>query len=649
MKKTIGILAHVDAGKTTFSEQALYLTHAIRHLGRVDHRDAFLDDHPMERQRGITIFSGQAVLEIGDSTVYWLDTPGHVDFSAEMERALSVMDAAVLVVSAAEGVQPHTETLWHLLQAYRVPVFVFLNKCDREGADPDGVLRAMRARFSPAMLDCRSWQTAGAPDSELVEAVASLDDALLERFLADDLPMSVWRNSLRGMIARREVFPVMAGSALLGEGVDTFLRLMDELTVTAYDPAAPLAGRVFRVRRDEKGTRLCFVKLTAGALRVKDTLPLAEGAGKINELRVYHGEKYRSVQQAEAGDLVAIPGLDSLRPGDGIGGETRAAFHTEPMLAADVLCPDATPQRLMEALRALEDEDPTLAVEQREGVISARIMGGMQLDILREELADRFGLKVTFGPRRVLYRETVAAPAIGIGHYEPLRHYAEVWLRLCPGEPGSGITFRSLCHVDDLALNWQRLIETHVFEKEHRGVLTGSPLTDVRVELLIGRSHPKHTEGGDFRQAVYRAIRQGLMQAGANNVLLEPICGFELRVPSELYGALTAPLSSLRADCEAPAFEGDTVTVRGEAPYALFAPWQESFLMLTHGRGSLRVWSSRYAPCHNTEEIVAEKAYNPLATLEDTPDSVFCSHGAGYNVPWNEVPAHAHCEWESNS
>ncbi len=644
MKKTIGILAHVDAGKTTFSEQALYLTHAIRHLGRVDHQDAFLDDHPMERQRGITIFSGQAVLEIGGNTVYWLDTPGHVDFSAEMERALSVMDAAVLVVSAAEGIQSHTETLWQLLQAYRVPTFVFLNKCDREGADPDGVLRAMAKRFSPAMLDCRAWQQTGEPDPALLEAVASLDDRLLESFLADSLDPEAWKEALRGMIRARQVFPVMAGSALLGEGVDTFLRLLDDLTVTAYDPAAPLAGTVCRVRRDERGTRLCFVKLTGGTLRVKDSLPLADGPVKINELRIYHGEKYRAAQQAEAGDIVAIPGLGALRPGDVIGGAERAAFHTEPMLAADVLCEKATPQQLMAALRVLEDEDPTLAVEQREGAVSVRIMGGMQLDILREELADRFRLDVSFGPRRVLYRETVAAPAIGIGHYEPLRHYAEVWLRLCPGEPGSGITFRSRCHVDDLALNWQRLIETHVFEKEHRGVLTGSPLTDVRVELLTGRSHPKHTEGGDFRQAVYRAIRQGLM--GAENVLLEPLCGFELRVPAEQYGSLAAPLNALRAECGTPVFEGESVTVRGEAPYALFAPWQESFLMLTHGRGALRVWSSRYAPCHNAEEVIAAKGYNPLALLEDTPDSVFCSHGAGYNVPWDEVPAHAHCAWE---
>ena len=648
MKKTVGVLAHVDAGKTTFSEQVLYLSHAIRSLGRVDHQDAFLDTHPLERQRGITIFSGQACFPLGKDTVYWLDTPGHVDFSTEMERALSVMDYAIVVVSCAEGVQSHTETVWRLLQGYRIPCFIFLNKTDRPGADPGAVFEQLRRRLSPDMLDLRHFQQAGEMDESLQEAVAAQDEALLERLFSTGYDAETWLCALREQIARRQAFPVMAGAALEGRGVAEFLRAFSLLTETDYDSRTtqPLTARCYQVRHDAQGQRLCFVKLLSGSLRVKDALPLPGGAAKVNELRIYHGAKYRSVEQACAGDLVALSGLEGLHPGDMLGCEGHTSLCTTPMMAADVLWDEkAVPAfRMLQALRMLEDEDPSLGVEESAGRLSVHVMGRIQLEVLRQLLRERFGYEASFGPCRVLYQETIAAPAIGIGHYEPLRHYAEVWLRISPAPAGSGVAFRSLCHVDTLALNWQRLIETHVFEKRHRGVLTGAPLTDVTVELLSGRAHLKHTEGGDFRQAVYRAIRNALMNA--QSVLLEPICGFEITAPSEQYGALAGALSRMQADAEPPEYEAELVRIKGEAPYAVFAPWQEDFMALTRGRGSLQVWASRYAPCRDAAAVIDQAHYNPLA--DDTPDSVFCSHGAGYTVPWQEVPAHAHLSWEES-
>lgn len=644
MRKTIGILAHVDAGKTTFSEQVLFHTHAIRSLGRVDHQDAFLDAHPLEKQRGITIFSGQACFQLGGDTVYWLDTPGHVDFSAEMERAVSIMDYAILVVSCAEGVQSHTETLWRLLDSYHVPVFIFLNKIDRAGADPEAVLAQMRRHLSPDVTDMRAYQATAVMDEALQEAIAAQDEALLEALFTTGYAESRWRAALVEQIRQRRCFPMMAGCALNGTGVAAFLARLEALTITQYDASSPLTARCYRVRHDAQGARLCFLKLMSGSLAVKAELPLPQGAAKVNELRIYHGERYRTVETAQAGDIVAIPGLEGLKPGDCIGFPGGNPFRTQPMMAADVLWDGKLIPafRMVQALRTLEDEDPSLAVEETAGHVSVHVMGKIQLEVLRQLMQERFGYTISFGPFRVLYRETIATPAIGWGHYEPLRHYAEVMLRLVPTEPGSGVTFASLCHVDDLALNWQRLIATHVAEKQHKGVLTGAPLTDVRVELLAGRAHLKHTEGGDFRQAVYRGIRNALMHA--ESVLLEPICGFCITAPGEQYGTLAAALTRMQAQMSPPEYEADTVTLRGEAPFAAFAAWQESFMALTRGRGALQVWTSRYAPCQNQQALVEAAGYNPCA--DDTPDSVFCAHGAGFTVPWDQVPSYAHTHYE---
>ncbi|MBQ7846083.1 MAG: TetM/TetW/TetO/TetS family tetracycline resistance ribosomal protection protein [Clostridia bacterium] len=646
MKKTVGILAHVDAGKTTFSERVLYLSRAIRSLGRVDHQDAFLDAHPLEKQRGITIFSGQACFQLGEDTIYWLDTPGHVDFSTEMERAVSVMDYAILVVSCAEGVQSHTETAWRLLDSYGVPVFIFLNKIDRAGADPEAVIAQMRKRLSPDILDLRSYQYANTMDEDLQEAVAGQDEALLDALFTTGYDAAAWQASLLKQIQERKCFPLMAGAALEGKGVEEFLARFTQLTITNYaeQTTASLTAQCYQVRHDAQGARLCFIKLLSGSLRVKDELPLPAGPVKVNELRCYHGEKYKAVDVAEAGDIIAIPGLEGVKPGDRIGMEGVNQFRTVPMMAADVLWDDkAVPAfRMMQALRILEDEDPSLAVEETLGRLSVHVMGKIQLDVLRQLLQDRYGYTVAFGPCRVLYKETVAAPAIGWGHYEPLRHYAEVMLRISPTSPGSVVSFRSLVHVDDLAVNWQRLIAGHVSEKQHKGVLTGAPLTDVCIELLSGRAHLKHTEGGDFRQAVYRGIRNVLMHA--QSVLLEPICGFTITAPAEQYGTLAGALTRMQAQTEPPEYDGDTVTLRGEAVFATFSAWQEDFMAMTRGRGSLQVWMSRYAPCKNQQEIVEASGYNPCA--DDTPDSVFCAKGAGFTVPWDQVKNYAHTSCE---
>ena len=640
MRKTIGILAHVDAGKTTFSERVLYLTSAIRQLGRVDHQNAFLDAHPMERQRGITIFSGQAVFNWQGDTYYWLDTPGHVDFAAEMERAVAVMDYAVLIISCAEGVQSHTHTVWQLLKEHQVPVFIFLNKIDRAGADPERVLAQIRKELSPEALDLRSLQMTGQMDDVLIEEVAQRDEELLEALFDTGYDQARWMAALPRLISHRQVFPVMAGSALEGVGVEEFLNLLGNLTPTQHNEVVPLTSRVYQVRHDPQGQRIVFMKLLSGSLSVKEELP----QGKVNEIRVYHGEKYKTQDRAAAGDLIAVPGLEGLKPGDGVNLEERTAFQMEPMMESQVLWDEKAipPFKMMQALRILEEEEPALAVSEQRGKISVRVMGKIQLEILRQLLMERWQYPASFGPTQVLYKETVAAPAIGIGHYEPLKHYAEVHLRLKPGKPGSGVTFRSLCHVDTLALTWQKLICSHVFERQHKGVLIGAPLTDVEVELLTGRAHLKHTEGGDFRQAVYRALRNALMHA--QSVLLEPMCGFSLKAPADQYGSLASALTRLQADVQPPEYDEDTVTLSGTAFYSRFAPWQEDFLRLTHGRGILRVWMARYAPSPDPQPVIDAAQYNPLA--DDSPDSVFCQKGAGFNVPWDQVKDWAHLHWE---
>lgn len=558
---------------------------------------------------------------------------------------MAAMDFAVLLVSCTEGVESHTETIWQLLQEYAVPTLIFVNKTDRPDADFDACLAEIRRLLSPDAVDFRAFDGARM-DETAIEAVAERDEALLDRLMADHYDFDLWRQGLSAALRERRVFPVFAGSALSGEGIDRFLAAMDAITDTdfAAREGMPFAARVYKIRHDDAGARRVYFKLEQGRLRVKDSVETPCGSFKINELKLRHGGRDLPVSEACAGDLVCTSGLSGVRVGDGLGefaGERRAP-HTEPMLEVSLHAEGVAPTRLLDALRQLEAEDPTLQVEAGEGEPRLRVMGGIQAEVLLRLLKERFAIDARFGPPRILYKETVAAPAVGVGHYEPLKHYAEVWLRVLPAPRGSGVRFISSCHVDKLALNWQRLIETHVFERTHFGVLTGAPLTDVSIELLAGRAHLKHTEGGDFREATYRAIRNALMQA--ESVLLEPVVRFFLRFPAENYGRVAGDLNRMQAQSEAPETLGEWMRLEGSCPYRSFAAYPESFRALTHGRGSLRMKLMCYAPAANAAEVVEAAHYNPLSG--DSPDSVFCSHGAGFVVPWQEVRAHAHCEVE---
>ena len=607
MKKTIGILAHVDAGKTTFSEQVLFRMGALRSLGRVDHQDAFLDAHPIEKRRGITIFSDQAVFQAGEDTYYWLDTPGHVDFSPEMERAIDAMDYAIVVVSCVEGVQSHTETVWRPCRRAETD--------SRPPFSGGGLLRRPYAGFHAGYADGihRGAGRGGAGSA----AAGKYGSSLLSE------------HSHAGNPQPRPV-PGVLRSGPLRRG-----------NRRAALESTPFSAKVYKIRHEKQGGRVCFFKVLSGSVQVRD-----EVCGqKITELRQYQGMKYQLLPRCSAGDLCAVPGLNGVKIGDILGANAARGDHSEsePMLQSTVTFdPPVRSDQVLRALRELEEEDPTLCVENDSSGLSIRVMGEIQLDVLTELLQERYGLNVRFGNRRVIFLETIAKPAIGIGHYEPLRHYAEVHLRLVPGPRGSGIRFESKCHVDTLGLNWQRLIETHVFEKQHRGVLTGAALTDVTVQLLTGRAHLKHTEGGDFREATYRAIRNALMNA--KSVLLEPVCAFTLRAPAELYGRLAGDMTRLRADCEPPAYAGDMVEISGQATFWEISEYARNLAAQTHGHGTLTYRLDHYTPARDADALVAESGYNPLA--DDTPDSVFCAKGAGFVVHWQDVPAYAHLPQE---
>ncbi len=647
MRKTIGILAHVDAGKTTLSEQLLYLGGALRERGRVDHGDAFLDAEPIERERGITVFSGQADFRWGDSAYYLLDTPGHTDFSAEMERVLPALDFAVLVVSAAEGVQGHTETLWRLLGHYGIPAFLFLNKIDRPGADAGRTMEQLRRRCSPAAVLLDGFS--GVPDESLAEELASLDDGLLERYLEGGLEPEDWVPAMRRLVRERQLFPCFSGSALKGEGVRELLDGLELLTETDWEAREdlPFGALAYQVRRG--ASRYVWLKLTAGRLRCRDEVLCRAADGtqtreKVTELLRCCGGRLTPLEEAKAGELCCVAGLSSVRAGDGVGEEEPSGpRELTPVLLSRAQWEEAYDLReVIAAFRTLEDEEPALSVEWNEPLSELRVhvMGEVQLEILRELMQTRFGFSVTFGDCEVLYRETIARPAVGCGHYEPLRHYAEAHLLLAPGPRGSGVTFDSRCHVDDLPAPCQSLIRTHVLEREHRGVLTGAPLSDVRVTLLSGRAHLKHTEGGDFRQAVYRAIRQALMKAGC--VLLEPYYRFSLTVPAENVGRVMTDLAAMGADCGAPETLGACARLSGRGPVASLMDYPAALRALTHGEGELSLLPDGYDPCRDPAPAIEAAAYDPGADADNPAGSVFCSHGAGYFVPWDEADALMH-------
>ncbi len=633
---SVGILAHVDSGKTTLTEAMLYCSGNIKKLGRVDRGDSFLDNFYLERDRGITIFSKQALLNIGENVYTLLDTPGHVDFSAETERTLQVLDYAILVISATDGVQSHTATLWSLLKKYRVPVFIFVNKMDLEGADKERVLNDIKNKLSENAVDFSS------EISEIYENAALCDEALLNKYTESG---ALEKADIIRAIRERKLFPVMFGSALKLEGVERFYETLDEYTaMPEYESA--FSGKVYKISEDNQGNRLTWLKVTGGELKVKDVLksPKNKENEKVNTIRIYSGERFTSVEKAGAGTVCAVTGISFAASGDGLGNEKNSSLPVlEPVLTYSVIINDSTDTHtVLQKLRILENEDPQLRVEYSEhlGEIRLQLMGDIQLEILKSIISSRFGIDVTFGRGSIIYKETISSVVEGVGHFEPLRHYAEVHLILKPLERNSGLVFKSECKEDILDKNWQRLILTHLYEKTHIGVLTGSPITDMEIILASGRAHEKHTEGGDFRQATYRAVRQGLMSA--ESLLLEPVYRFSLEVPNDNVGRAMTDIQRMSGSFDSPETRGDVTVITGLAPVSEMSDYTREVMQYTHGLGRLTCYFEGYDVCHNAEEVIENIGYNAEADTFNTADSVFCSHGAGYNVKWDEVKSRMH-------
>lgn len=663
MKRIVtGILAHVDAGKTTLSEALLYVTGNVRKLGRVDHGDAFLDTNTMERQRGITIFTEPAIITMPNLTLTLLDTPGHVDFSAEMERTLAVLDYAILVISGADGIQGHTETLWRLLKRYNVPTFIFVNKMDAPAADKTKLLDQLKKRFSDGCIDFTGAHDDNAALADVMEDIAMRSETAMESYLEGG---TIPDETIREMIADRALFPCFFGSALKMDGIDEFVAGFERyVREPEYD--SEFGARIYKVSHDAQGNRLTWLKVTGGEFKAKTMLSGTARIGidlgeskidddgmwheKADQVRVYSGAKFTTVDSVVAGTVCAVTGLTRTFPGAGLGKESDGVNPVlQPVLTYTLLPGECDIHACLVALRELEDEDPLLHVVWQSHLeeVHLQLMGAVQLEVIQQMMHDRFGLDVSFGPGGILYKETIAHPVEGVGHFEPLRHYAETHVLLESLPAGSGMRFASVCSEDVLDRNWQRLILQHCQEREHLGVLTGSPITDMKITLLVGRAHLKHTEGGDFRQATYRAIRQGLMEAKERGDcrLLEPWYGFRLEVPQDMVGHAMADVQRMSGSFDTPSGDGEYMVLEGEAPVAQMRDYAMDVNAYTHGRGHLSCVFAGYRPCHNADEVIEQSAYDPESDLENTPDSVFCAHGAGYPVKWYKVPEFMHLDY----
>lgn len=658
----IGILAHVDAGKTTLSEALLYATGSVRKLGRVDHGDAFLDTNTMERQRGITIFTEPAIITTPDLTLTLLDTPGHVDFSAEMERTLAVLDYAILVISGADGIQGHTETLWRLLKRYNVPTFIFINKMDAPAADKTKLLQQLKKRFSDGCVDFTGSHNGTEALADVMEDIAMQSETAMESYLEEG---TIPDETIRELIAERALFPCFFGSALKMEGIDEFIAGF-EWYVREPEYDSEFGAHIYKVSHDAQGNRLTWLKVTGGEFKAKTMLSGTARVGtdlgeskidddgmwheKADQVRVYSGAKFTTVDSVVAGTVCAVTGLTRTFPGAGLGKESDGVNPVlQPVLTYTLLPGECDIHACLVALRELEDEDPLLHVVWQSHLeeVHLQLMGAVQLEVIQQMMHDRFGLDVLFGPGGILYKETIAHPVEGVGHFEPLRHYAETHVLLEPLPAGSGMRFASVCSEDVLDRNWQRLIMQHFQEREHLGVLTGSPITDMRITLLTGRAHLKHTEGGDFRQATYRAIRQGLMEAKKKGDcrLLEPWYGFRLEVPQDMVGHAMADIQRMSGTFDTPTGDGEYMVLNGTAPVSEMRDYAMDVNAYTHGRGHLSCVFAGYQPCHNADEVIENMAYDPESDLENTPDSVFCAHGAGYPVKWYKVPEFMHLDY----
>ena len=647
MKKTFGIFAHVDAGKTTFSEQILYYTKSIRKKGRVDYKEAFLDSQKVEKERGITVFSDVGTFSYDGDTYYLIDTPGHIDFSPEMERTLSILDYAILVVSAVEGIQGHTETLWNLLKNRKIPTFIFINKIDRVGADVNKVYQQLKRRFSEDICLLSNNSLTNLSDEE-IEFIAGKDEELLNLYFEDNYNNQLWINKLKFLVKERQIFVASSGSALLDQGVKEFLDIFNKLTMTNYELTDIFTGKVFKIRYDEKGTRITYIKALSGLLKVKDELVYnlngEEIREKVNEIRAYNGVKYEIKDVASAGDVFAVTGISNMKAGMGIGIEDSTEEEMIPTLTAKVLY-DSTVniKEVLKYFKILESEEKTLNVQYDEILkeMHINVMGKIQLEVLKEIIQERFNLNVEFDKPEILYKETIGNEVNGYGHFEPLRHYAEVHLKLLPGERGEGIVFENRCHNDYLTPGQQNLIKTHIFEKKHRGILTGSEIDDIKVILITGRAHIKHTEGGDFREATKRALRQGL--DSAENILLEPYYNFKIEVDNQLLGRVLSDVQKMNGTFNEQQSVGDRVIITGRGPVATFMDYSLEFQALSKGKGGLSLMYGGYDVCHNAEEVIERIGYNKDADPEYTSSSIFCAKGVGYSVKGDEVVNYMHC------
>lgn len=642
MNKTIGILAHVDAGKTTFSEQLLYHTKSIRNLGRVDHKDAFLDSHEIEKQRGITVFADQGMFTYNNSNYYLIDTPGHVDFSPEMERAIQVMDYAIIIISAVEGIEGHTETVWDLLRKYQIPAFFFINKVDRVGASAESVVEEIKQNLTPDVFDITD-QTEEM-SNEFIEFVAERDEDLLEYYLENGYNQETWEQKLIEMIRDNRIYISSSGSALQDIGIEHFLENFDLLTKTNYSTDGKFSGRVYKIRHEDNGTRVTFIKALNGSISVRNEVTYGNVSEKITQIRVYSGDKFKTVDTARAGELFAVIGLSSAEVGEGLG-ETTGKTRVElvPTLKSKVIFePSVNIREALKYFYLLNAEDPSLNVIWEENLqqIHIHVMGAIQLEVLEQVVFNRFQLKIKFDSPEILYKETIESEVVGYGHFEPLGHYAEVHLKIEPSERNSGIAFLNACHADDLSVGHQNLIRHHLFERDHHGLLTGSPLTDVKVTLLTGRAHNKHTSGGDFREATYRALRQGLEKA--KNVLLEPFYQFKIKVNLDQMGRVLTDIQKLQGSFTPPVTVGEKAIITGNAPVATFMNYGSVLAAFTQGKGSISMVVSGYDRCHNEEEVIKRIGYNKNADPEYSSSSIFCSKGQGYAVTWENAEKEMH-------
>ncbi|MFZ5351826.1 MAG: NYN domain-containing protein [Bacillota bacterium] len=638
MKKlVIGILAHVDAGKTTLSESLLYLSGKIRKLGRVDNKDAFLDSYELERARGITIFSKQAVFEAADIQITLLDTPGHVDFSTEMERTLQVLDYAILVISGADGVQGHTKTLWRLLSIYKIPVFLFINKMDQCGTDKGKIINELKRQLDDGCIDFEQNETENFNDQ-----LAMCDEALMEAYLRTGL---IQTPQIKRAIRERKIFPCYFGSALKLEGVEVFIQGVVKYTQVPSYPEE-FGAKIFKISRDEQGNRLTYMKITGGKLRVRDVLNNGAWEEKVNQIRIYSGQKFEAVSEAEAGSVCAVTGLSQTKPGEGLGREEASNIPIlEPVLSYQIILPEGCDPRVMiPKLRIIEEEEPELHIVWDEQLkeIQVQIMGEVQIEVLQNIIKSRFGVEVSFDSGKIVYKETIRNTVEGVGHFEPLRHYAEVHLLMEPGERDSGLQFEAKCSEEILDRSWQRLVLSHLKEKAHKGVLTGAAITDMKITLVSGRAHSKHTQGGDFREATYRAVRQGLKEA--ESVLLEPYYSFYLELPEKMVGRAMTDIEKMHGTCHVKHIEGETAVLTGTAPVAAMRNYQKDVTAYTKGQGRLFCSLKGYEPCHNTDEVIEMIGYNSDRDVHNPSDSVFCANGSVFLVSWDEVKHYMHVE-----